>query len=106
MKIGKTGITVVAVVCLFVSSAGWKSVEANCRKGEEGMTGSKVAAVLERHREELMALPGVAGVGEGRCNGKPCIKVYVKGKETGGKIPAEIEGFPVSVEETGEFRTK
>jgi hypothetical protein len=69
------------------------------------MTDKKIPVALERHKNQLMAIPGVVGVAEGRCNGKPCIKVYVKkATETAGKIPSRIEGFPVSVEETGEFK--
>lgn len=81
-------------------------MKAHGLEGEEAMKGKKVMAALERHTKELMAIPGVVGVGEGRCNDEPCIKVYVTGKtpEITGKIPTRLEGFPVSVEMTGEFK--
>jgi len=55
-----------------------------------------------------MAIPGVSGVGIGpdtRGAGR-VIKVYVERTtpELKQNIPAEIEGFPVSIEQTGEFR--
>ena len=62
--------------------------------------------VLEEHREQLMALPGVVGTAMGLCSGEPCIKVFVVEK-TGGllkQIPTEIEGYQVAIDETGEIK--
>ena len=97
-----------ALLCLLIAAAGGRPAGADEPKGEESMKDGRVAAVLERHRDELMALPGVTGVAEGRCGGSPCIKVYVTDRKGGSekKIPSSIEGLPVSVEETGEFRKK
>jgi hypothetical protein len=70
------------------------------------MSEKTISAVLKEHTASLMALPGVVGTAEGRCDGKPCIKVYVKEKsaEIVKQIPAEIEGYPVTILETGEIR--
>ena len=70
------------------------------------MTDSDILAVLVRHRGELMAIPGVVGVAEGLCNGEPCIKVFVTRKTPvlAGQLPSLLEGFPIGVEETGDFR--
>lgn len=65
-----------------------------------------IDAVLKAHTDRLMSLPGVVGVAQSECAGKPCIKVYVV-KRTNQflkEIPPFIEGFPVSVEESGEIR--
>jgi hypothetical protein len=53
-----------------------------------------------------MAMPGVVGVAEGLCDGRPCIKVFVARKtpDVLKRIPASVEGYPVAVEETGELR--
>lgn len=53
-----------------------------------------------------MSIPGVVGVGEGRLRGVPSIKVMVSKKTEvlARRIPGEIEGHPVEVEETGEIR--
>jgi hypothetical protein len=53
-----------------------------------------------------MALPGVVGVAEGRCDGRPCIKIFVarKSRELIQKVPSLIEGIPTSMEVTGEFK--
>ena len=46
---------------------------------------------------------GVEGIGEGESEGIPCITVFVSQEDLQIKIPKEIEGFPVVVEETGSF---
>lgn len=56
--------------------------------------------------ERLMGMPGVVGVAQGLCDGKPCIKVFVV-KATPAlvkAISASVEGYPVDIEETGELR--
>ena len=71
------------------------------------MPDRSIEAVLEAHTEDLMAIDGVAGVGQGACDGAPCIVVYVSERTpaVGERIPEEIEGYAVRVEETGTFRT-
>ena len=62
--------------------------------------------VLRERTDSLMAMPGVVGVAEGLCDGRPCIKVFVAKKTADvlKAIPVSVEGYPVVVEETGEFR--
>ena len=79
------------------------------RAGQEErapMPDKTIEAVLETHSPRLMSLPGVAGVGEGRCAGAPCIKVLVleKTPELVERIGDAIEGYEVEVVETGEIR--
>jgi hypothetical protein len=66
--------------------------------------------IREKHELELMAIPGVTGVGIGQDPRKPgrVIKVYVERTtpELMKKIPKEIEGYPVALEQTGEFRAQ
>ncbi len=65
-----------------------------------------IEEALEAHTDRLMAIPGVVGTARGLCEGTPCIKVFVAKKtpELLRQIPAAIEGYPVAVEESGEFR--
>ena len=65
-----------------------------------------ISEVLEASQDSIMALPGVVGVGQGECDGSPCIQVLVAEStpELLKRIPPEIEGYPVAVLETGEFR--
>lgn len=65
----------------------------------------KLKDVRARNDARLMELAGVVGVGEGVKNGRPCIKVYVarKSKALTQRLPQQIEGFPVVIEQSGEF---
>ena len=62
--------------------------------------------ILRAHTDSLMSVPGVVGIAQGLCDGKPCIKVFVARTTPDllQAIPASVEGYPVAVEETGEFR--
>ncbi len=75
---------------------------------EKPMQDKTIEAVLKEYTDRLMSLPGVVGTAEGRCAGKPCIKVYVleTTPELRRQIPSDIEGFAVAVEETGEIRAR
>jgi hypothetical protein len=75
--------------------------------GEENkMSAKTIEKVLEERTDDLMAIPGVVGTGQGLCNGKPCIKVFVikKTPQLDKKIPDNLDSHPVVIEETGEFR--
>ncbi len=79
------------------------------RAGQEErapMPEKTIEAVLETHSPRLMSLPGVVGVGEGRCAGAPCVKVLVleKTPELVERIGVVIEGYKIEVVETGEIR--
>ena len=70
------------------------------------MTANKIEKVLQEHSIDLMKIPGVVGVGQGLCNKRPCIKVYVvkKVSELKDKIPKKLEGYSVQIKETGIIR--
>jgi len=70
------------------------------------MPGNVIREVLKRHTDELMAVPGVVGVAEGKSRGRPCIKVFVvdRNSELLRQIPGTIEGYLLKVEESGELK--
>lgn len=70
------------------------------------MVAKAIDEVLREHVKALMSIPGVVGAGQGLCEGKPCIKVYVieKTPEMEQKIPDILDGYPVMVEETGPIK--
>lgn len=76
------------------------------RKSDEAMPQQSIEQVLEKHTDELMSIKGVVGTAIGECEGKPCIKVFVDKKtpELEKQIPSTLEGYPVSVVESGEFK--
>lgn len=70
------------------------------------MVAKAIEEVLKERARELMSIPGVVGAGQGLCEGKPFIKVFVikKTPDLDQKIPKTLEGYPVVIEETGEIK--
>jgi len=68
----------------------------------------KVEEVLKKYTQNLMTISGVVGTGQGLCDGKSCIKVFVvkKTPELEDKVPEELEGYLVKIKETGMFKAK
>ena len=82
------------------------NIETNVRE-EIVMAARDIKEVMEAHAGELMAIPDVVGVYTGVLDdGTACIKVMVKKRtpELEQKIPKNLEGFPVVIEETGEIQ--
>jgi hypothetical protein len=75
---------------------------------DRGLPPGTVAQVLRRHTDRLMSLPGVVGTAEGECAGKPCILVLVERVTPALRqaIPAELEGVPVEIRETGRIEAR
>ena len=96
----------VGIVMLAVFSAACPDEKVDAYEGEDMMAASGVEEVLAEHTKELMSIPGVVGTAQGLCSDRPCIKVYVirKTAELERKIPDNIEGCPVMMEEVGEIR--
>lgn len=96
----------VCVSVIAISAMTCANKKNDSRQRQETMATKRIEAVLKEHTTALMAVPGVVGTAHGLCNNKPCIKVYVVNKtpELDQKIPDILEGYPVIIEETGEFR--
>jgi hypothetical protein len=75
--------------------------------GEKKMPAKTIETVLDEHTDEWMSIRRVVGTAIGESNGQPCIKIFVieKTKELTQKIPSQVEGFPVVIEQSGEIRT-
>lgn len=67
-----------------------------------------IQKVIEEHSKNLMGIDGVVGVGQGLCDGADCLHVFVAGEteEIRNKIPSQIEGYPVEIVVTGEFKAR
>lgn len=66
-----------------------------------------IAEVIARHAPALMEADGVIGVYESaRADGTPCIKVIVlrRSAEIERRLPAQLEGHPVVIEESDQIR--
>ena len=70
------------------------------------MSGKTIEQVLSEHTDRWMAVPGVVGTAVGQCKGKPCILILTASDTERVKrtIPAMVDGYPVTVEYTGEIR--
>jgi len=104
IKITVLGISIIMAIA--VSAPACANKNNDTLRRETLMELKKIEDVLKEHTKELMAIPCVVGTAIGLCNQKPCIKVYVSKitPELARKIPTTLEGYPVEVEETGEFR--
>ena len=62
-----------------------------------------IEQVLQDYTPELMSVPGGVGSAQGLGGDKPCIKVFVltKTAELTRRIPGQLEGYSVVVQETG-----
>ena len=98
----------IALLFVFVSAVMCANQGVVGRGGKNAVIPKPIKEVLKEHTGELMSVPGVVGTAQGRCDRKPCIKVFViqKTPELDKKIPATLDGYPVSIEETGEFRKR
>jgi hypothetical protein len=101
--IGKAFICVLWIVFLAGQAAGYEEQVVT----EKGMSGKAVGEVLRKQTDELLSLPGVVGTGQGLCDGLPCIKVYVvkETPELEQEIHRLLDPCPLSIEETGRFRS-
>lgn len=78
------------------------------RQEEQIVTSRSIEAVLASHTDSLMAVPGVVGTAIGLCDGSPCIRVLLAAanEATQRRIPKRLEGYPVTVEVTGQIRPR
>ena len=62
-----------------------------------------LATVLERHTQELLAIPGVLGTGEGSEEGEPVFVVFVERRTSAleARLPRKLDGYRVVLRETG-----
>ena len=99
-------VAVAGAALLFFIVAACGEQDTQATPNREPLPTKTIEQVLDEHSDSLMALSGVVGVGQGECSREPCIKVFVVEKTSDllRRIPSAIEGYPVEVTETGEFR--
>lgn len=75
---------------------------------EDSMSARSIEETLEARTGAWMSLAGVEGTGIGRCDGEPCIKVFVRTvtDELRAAIPDTVEGHPVRLEATRRFEAR
>lgn len=75
---------------------------------EEETSVPTIQEVKDARTEEWMGLPGVVGVGIGRCEEEDCIRVLLSrpSPEAEEAIPERVEGYLVELEVTGPVRPR
>jgi hypothetical protein len=66
-----------------------------------------ITDVVRLRAGEIMALPGVVGLGEGRLpDGRTCVRIFLAREDRAlrAQLPRTLDGYPVDVEVTGEIR--
>jgi len=86
----------------------------SCKQADKSQVQTKtvkpmksIDEVIRIYSDSLMAIPGVVGLYHGLSeDGRACLKVMVKQKtaELEKRIPRQIEGYPVLIDETGEIK--
>jgi hypothetical protein len=66
----------------------------------------RARAVKRKYEKRWMSLEGVVGVGIGQTSGGVGIVVSVarRTEQQANRMPSEINGVPIEIRETGEFR--
>ena len=105
-SIAKAFASVGCAVVMLITAVACGQNGAEDQREKRPVQEKTIEEALRGHTDSLMSLPGVVGTGQGLCDGQPCIKVFIvkKTPELLRQIPAEIEGYTVAVEETGEIK--
>jgi len=77
-------------------------------EGEKTVADKAITEVLKERTEALMSVRGVVGAGQGLCEGRPCVKVYVvkKTPEVEQKIRRIVDPYPFVIQESGRFQSR
>lgn len=69
------------------------------------MQKKSIQEIIQKYDDVWLSIPGVEGIGIGELDKKPCIVIFASIPEDklGKQIPKYIEGYPVTVKETGTF---
>ena len=104
----KLSLIITGMIIFTIEVSGCANKTSEDGPGENTMPSKAFIEVLKEHTNELMSIPGVVGVAQGLCGKKPCIKVFVVEMTPGldKKIPKNLNGYAVSVEETGEIKAR
>jgi len=100
---------VITLVCIFavVTATGCGPSPKQTAPPEAARPMKTIDEVIRLYSDSLMTIPGVVGLYHGLDDkGQSCLKVMVKQKtpELEQKIPKQIEGYAVVLDETGEIK--
>ena len=98
-------ITLVSIGMIAIAAGFMNCTKEKVHGRENAMSSITIQEVLKTNTPDLMSIPGVVGTAIGEQNDELCIKILVieKTPELMKNIPSTLEGFPVSIKETGEI---
>lgn len=71
-------------------------------------TETGLSDLIDQYRQQIMNIPGVVGMGIGKCAQSPdkmCVLVYAKTDEWPSELPRRLDGYEVELKKTGgDFR--
>jgi hypothetical protein len=70
------------------------------------MEGLSLQQVIERHRERLMKIKGVVGIGAAAGTANPdelCIVIYAKFDHRPAELPHQLDGYKVEIQKASGF---
>jgi hypothetical protein len=94
------------LVALSLSLVTGGCIKRRTMQRERVMRGRSIEQVFDTHRDRLMHIAGVVGVGIGKLENSPAIVVMVAERtpQIDTQVPEQLDGYPVIVEVTGEFK--
>ncbi len=95
------------LVGLTVTSMGCEQQAKDVTQTQKAQPMKSIDDVIKVYADSMLAIPGVVGLYHGLDeNGKSCLKVMVvkRTAELEKRIPKQIEGFTVEIDETGEIK--
>lgn len=100
-------LAVAVVICGSSVAACADRVE-NERSNGPAMSNRAMEDALRAHSNELMSLPGVVGTAQSRCDGQPCIKVFVNQRTEALEqaIRRILTGYAVVIEQSEPIRAR
>ena len=101
----KKNILIPSLVFIGICASSCRNKTVDNYQGKNKMAAGTIEEVINEHTEELMAIPGVVGVGQCLCDNSPCIKVYIieKTPDLDKKISNILDGYEVMIEVIGEI---
>lgn len=71
------------------------------------MSSKNIEQVLNEKQKEWLSIPGVTGAAIGSFRNKPCVKIYTAAnpRKLRDQLPSNVEGYPVIIEQTGQFHS-
>lgn len=123
MQTSKGKLTRLVIACVAITALGLGLFWGGCAKDSQDIVSPQsavspsvsdlskasqiqaVMAIQNKHTDRLLAIDGVVGTATTLTNdGRPAVKIFTKFEGAKGTLPTDLEGVPVVVEATGEFR--